>query len=34
MLQTQNVKKKKTQTTKQSEMNESIEITHLHLCTH
>lgn len=33
MLQTQNVKKK-TQTTKQSEMNESIEITHLHLCTH
>lgn len=32
MLQTQNVKK--TQTTKQSEMNESIEITHLHLCTH
>lgn len=33
MLQTQNVKKNP-QTTKQSEMNESIEITHLHLCTH
>lgn len=32
MLQTQNVKKR--QTTKQSEMNESIEITHLHLCPH